>query len=239
MHHAITLRPKEDPQFDYLPLWLISEKELQVPGVKVDLLTRALVYIQHWTFLPLCVLVGRFNFYLISTGWAIKRLFTAPTRAGVLAAGMDILGMAIFWGWYCAVVGMLPEFYSRLLFVLVSHWTTGILHVQLLLSHLATSCFTPEEERAEQFFSFQLKTSRNVDSDWTDHWFHGGLEYQIEHHLFPQLPRHSLEAVKPFVVEICEKHGVPYRSVGFFHALWEIMSDLRRLSGALLELEMG
>jgi hypothetical protein len=30
MHHAITIRPREDPQFDYLPLWLISEKEMHV-----------------------------------------------------------------------------------------------------------------------------------------------------------------------------------------------------------------
>lgn len=44
------------------------------------------------------------------------------------------------------------------------------------------------QERQEQFFAFQLKTSRNIDSDWPgvmegceirvryDHWFHGGLE---------------------------------------------------------------
>ena len=34
MHHAITIRPREDPQFNYLPIWLIDKKELE--NEKVD-----------------------------------------------------------------------------------------------------------------------------------------------------------------------------------------------------------
>jgi fatty acid desaturase len=45
------------------------------------------------------------------------------------------------------------------------------------------------QEEAEQFFGLQLKTTRNIDTAWWDGWYHGGLQYQIEHHLFPQLPR--------------------------------------------------
>jgi delta8-fatty-acid desaturase len=41
-------------------------------------------------------------------------------------------------------------------------------------------------------------------------WLWGGLNYQIEHHLFPTMPRHNLSKVVPLVREFCDKHGLPY-----------------------------
>jgi delta8-fatty-acid desaturase len=238
-HHAITLRPQEDPQFNYLPMWLISMKELDVPGTRVDFFTKFLVSIQHFTFLPLVVLIGRFNFYIISTLFAFKRLLLGPTSFARICGFADVCGLTLFWLWYGSIVCCLEGWQARLAFVLTSHWVCGILHVQLLVSHLMTETFTAEEERAEQFFSFQLKTTRNIDTEWYDRWFHGGLEYQIEHHLFPQLPRHNLQAIQPFVQDICERHGVPYESLAFSTALVHIMRDFRRLALAIVSLEMG
>eukprot|EP00931_Biecheleriopsis_adriatica_P004894 TRINITY_DN10648_c0_g1_i2.p1 TRINITY_DN10648_c0_g1~~TRINITY_DN10648_c0_g1_i2.p1 ORF type:complete len:859 (-),score=118.69 TRINITY_DN10648_c0_g1_i2:211-2715(-) len=237
MHHAITVRPREDPQFNYLPICLTSLKELDSPSMPVtnieQLLMRVLVPVQHFTFLPLAMLIGRFNFYAISIGWSLKRVVTELTLRNRLGSLMDLAGMALYWAWYITLVSQLDGNLARTAFVLTSHWTVGILHVQLILSHLATETFTEEEERAEQFFAFQLKTTRNLDASWYDHWFHGGLEFQIEHHLFPQLPRHNLAKVKPFVEDICARHGIPYRSVSFYGALTEVLSDLRQLSYSL------
>ena len=106
----------------------------------------------------------------------------------------------------------------------------GVLHVQLTISHLATDCFTADEDEIEQFFAFQCKTTRNIDTAWWDDWLHGGLQYQIEHHLFPQMPRHYLGQVKPMVMELCNKHGLPYRSTSFTGAVGECLSDFKRLS---------
>ena len=46
-------------------------------------------------------------------------------------------------------------------------------------------------------------------SDW-EHILHGGLEYQIEHHLFPDLTLLSYRKAMPLVKEICKKHQIPY-----------------------------
>ncbi len=43
----------------------------------------------------------------------------------------------------------------------------------------------------------------------------GGLNYQIEHHLFPTLPRHNLRKVAAAVQALCEKHGLVYEHCGF------------------------
>ncbi|CAE7252745.1 sld1, partial [Symbiodinium pilosum] len=239
MHHAITLRPQEDPQFNYLPLWLISKKELDVAGTHVGFLTKTLVSVQHFTFLPVSVVIGRFNFYLISMLSALKRAVMATSSRELSGGVLDVLGMLTFWTWYVALVSRFDTGVERTLFVLASNWTVGILHIQLVLSHLATETFTAEEERAEQFFAFQLKTSRNIDSSWYDHWFHGGLEFQIEHHLFPQLPRHNLSKVKPMVQDICFRHGIPYRSTSFSGALRDVLSDFRGLAMDIVKLKMG
>lgn len=239
VHHAITLRPREDPQFNYLPLWLISMKELDVPGTSLDRVTQLLISIQHFTFLPLVVLIGRFNFYLISIAFAVKRVVMGPTNFARFCGVMDLIGMAIFWTWYVALVTQLDGTWSRCVFVLVSHWVCGVLHIQLLLSHLFTETFTADEERKEQFFAFQMKTTRNIDAaSWYENLFHGGLEFQIEHHLFPQLPRHNLHRVKPFVQDICKRHGIAYQSASGSEVFIEVMRNFRHLAKAILECEI-
>ena len=49
---------------------------------------------------------------------------------------------------------------------------------------------------------------------WMD-WFHGGLQYQIEHHLYPDLPRHQLRAASGYVRPMCEKLGIRYHAPEF------------------------
>ena len=98
---------------------------------------------------------------------------------------------------------------------------------------MCTEQFTAAEEREAGFFATQLHCTRNIKSSWCSHWFHGGLERQIEHHLFPQLPRHRLHEVAPRVRAICERHGVPYVELGFGEAVGVCLSNLAKLSTAL------
>ena len=206
----------------------------------INCAVRALIRIQHWTFLPLCVLVGRFNLYAISMVFAIKDCLHPQTHIMKRQrAFADILGMCLFWIWHVALIIQFDSILQRVIFVCASHFTVGILHVQLLLSHLATTTFTEEEEDAIGFFAFQLGTSRNIECMRYEHWFHGGLEYQIEHHLFPQLPRHNLHKVQPFVKQICKEHGIQYREVGFLAAVKECLDNFRSLARDILTLEMG
>jgi len=237
MHHAYTLRPHADPQFMYFPLWLQSLKEVplwrkELDGLPPRLrdfvwgLTRCLVRIQHITWLPLSVVIGRFNFLAISVGSAIKHR-SAP----------DFIALVIHFTWFFALLATLPGWQARVLFTLVHYSTVGILHLQLLVSHLMTEQFTPEEEAKLGFCHFQLRTTRNLASDWSSSWFHGGLEMQIEHHLFPQLPRHALHEVSPRVRALAKRHGLPYVEMSFFGALMTCLGGLQEMSTQLISLE--
>jgi len=254
-HHAITIRPREDPQFNYLPLFMISEKELHISevdgpkGYQFNPFSRASVAVQHFVFLPVAVLIGRVNIYAISIVFEIKMLFIglagmcglvksdADHRLMAWQATLGLIGLACFHYWHVAVLFMLPSNTERLVFFAVSHWVAGILHIQLLLSHMNVDTFTKEEERAEGFAAFQVRASRNIDCWEYEHWFHGGLEYQIEHHLFPQLPRHALAQVQPYVKDFCAKHKLPYRIGGFAEVTCDVVSHLKELGTAIVTLD--
>ena len=240
MHHAITIRPREDPQFNYLPIWLIDEKELSNEkvdgkgGYKMNRFIKFLVRLQHFHFLPLILIVGRINLHAISFVHDLKLIFIeGKYRNGLVG----IVGMCLYWSWHCSLLSLLDSWKEVVVFSIASHLSSGILHVQLLLSHMNTDTMDEEEEEEAGFFRFQLAVSRNIDVHWTENWFHGGLEYQIEHHLFPQLPRHNLSAVKPFVEEICKKHGILYRDDTFTEALGGILGNLRELAWAIVTLD--
>ncbi|MFF0268850.1 fatty acid desaturase family protein [Kribbella sp. NPDC004536] len=66
------------------------------------------------------------------------------------------------------------------------------------------------------FLRRQVLTSRNIRGGVFTDLALGGLNYQIEHHLFPSMPRPTLRQVQPIVREYCELHGIAYAEVGLF-----------------------
>ena len=56
----------------------------------------------------------------------------------------------------------------------------------------------------------QVLTSRNVRGVWLTDNALGGLNYQIEHHLFPSMPRPNLRKAQPLIAAFCAEHGLPY-----------------------------
>lgn len=68
------------------------------------------------------------------------------------------------------------------------------------------------------FLRRQVMVSRNVRGNPVVDWAMGGLNYQIEHHLFPNMPRCNLKKAQPLVRAHCEREGIDYMEVGLFHS---------------------
>jgi fatty acid desaturase len=66
------------------------------------------------------------------------------------------------------------------------------------------------------FLRRQVLMSRNIRGGWWVDFLMGGLNRQVEHHLFPSMPRPNLRRVQPIVRAYCAQLGVPYTEVGFF-----------------------
>ena len=85
------------------------------------------------------------------------------------------------------------------------------------------------------FSELQVRTTRDVDNTGFNAWFMGGLHFQIEHHLFPTMPRHHLAAAAPFVRELCARHSVPYKCTGLWQGTREVLTHLGEIAMELHE----
>lgn len=83
--------------------------------------------------------------------------------------------------------------------------------------------------RAE-WYAMQVEGSRDFEVSFPFDVLCGGLERQIEHHLFPRLPPNRLRQIAPRVRAICEEHGVHYRTDTWPRTLRDVFSTLRKLA---------
>jgi fatty acid desaturase len=76
------------------------------------------------------------------------------------------------------------------------------------------------------FLRRQVLTSRNVDGSWLTDFALGGLNYQIEHHLFPSMPRPNLRRAQGLVVAFCADRDVPYAQTSLLGSYAQALGHL-------------
>ncbi|KAH0412930.1 fatty acid desaturase, partial [Aureobasidium melanogenum] len=128
------------------------------------------------------------------------------------------------WFGYQVLYKSIPDGWSRFAFIMISHAVTMPLHVQITLSHFAMS--TADLGVNESFPQRMLRTTMDVDCpQWLD-FFHGGLQFQAIHHLYPRMPRHNLRRAQKLVQEFCDEVGIPYAIYGFYDGNKEVIGRL-------------
>ena len=231
VHHIVTNSPENDPDIQHMPFFAISHRFLASlrstyydRDIAYDPFARFMLRFQHYLYYPILIF-GRFNLYVLSWEHIIRGL---GPRKGAAAwhRWLELAGQVFFWTWfgYFTLYRSLPTAWDRIVFVLVSHAITMIVHVQITLSHFAMS--TSDLGPAESFPQRMLRTTMDVDCPkWLD-FFHGGLQFQAVHHLFPRLPRHNLREAQKLVIKFCEDVGIPYALYGFVDGNKEVIGRL-------------
>ncbi|TMD90338.1 MAG: acyl-CoA desaturase [Chloroflexi bacterium] len=83
------------------------------------------------------------------------------------------------------------------------------------------------------FVRTQVLTARNVRSHpVTDLWY-GSLNYQIEHHLFPGMPRLNMRRAQPIIKQFCREHGIEYYETSFLDSYRELLGFLNEIGAPL------
>ncbi|KAI0221415.1 Delta(8)-fatty-acid desaturase 2, partial [Lamellibrachia satsuma] len=60
-------------------------------------------------------------------------------------------------------------------------------------------------------------------------WYYGGLNFHIEHHLYPKMARKHLRAAGPYIKAVCIKHGIDYEMLSFVDAIKKTLSHMKRV----------
>jgi fatty acid desaturase len=96
-----------------------------------------------------------------------------------------------------------------------------------------TYTFTEEETKDETrggWYVRQLLGAANLDGGPMFHVISGNLGYQVEHHLFPDMPSTRYGEIAPKVREICERYELPYNSGPFHQQLGMVQRTILRLA---------
>jgi len=91
----------------------------------------------------------------------------------------------------------------------------------------------PHPAGDEDYLRKQVVTSRNVRGGWFTDIALGGLNYQIEHHLFPGMPTPNLRKVQPIVRRYCAELGVPYEETGLIESYRQALRHLHEVGAPL------
>nr|XP_019568967.1 PREDICTED: fatty acid desaturase 2-like protein FADS2P1 [Rhinolophus sinicus] len=84
------------------------------------------------------------------------------------------------------------------------------------------------EEENRDWFTTQVLATCNVEQSFFNDWFTGHLNFQIEHHLFPTMPRHNYHKVAPLVKSLCAKYGLQYVNKPLLKAFGDIVRTLKK-----------
>ena len=214
-HHSNPNTVGKDPDIDVDTIVFLEEDAAKVKGPLLFITRR-----QGWLFFPLLTLEGLNLHYLsykhlltqrgVKQRWAELSMITVRNALYIVPLFMFLpMGMAFaFLGVQLAVFGV----YMGASFA-PNHKGMPVLAHDARLD----------------FFSKQVRTSRNVSGGWMATWFMGGLNYQIEHHLFPNMPRPALARTREIVREACQTLDVPYTETSIWRSYAIVIAYLNRV----------
>jgi fatty acid desaturase len=186
-------------------------------------LVRLLARYQAWLFFPLLLLEAA-HLHLAS----VKAVLRGSGRANLVEG---VLLLAHVSGYVTALVWVLSPL-QALVFVVVHQGLFGLyLGCSFAPNHKGMPTLT-EADRLD-FVRRQVLTSRNVAGSWRVDWLLGGLNYQIEHHLFPTMPRPNLRRAQPLVRSFCQQHGLPYTEASLVGSYAQAVRHLHTVGAPL------
>lgn len=215
-HHARSGDLAHDPDLDY-PFLAFSEAQ----AARKDARFRFILARQHWLVVPFTTLVG-----VTMRAYSLAHLLRGRGRAGE-----SVAAAAFYLAWPAALVGALGCW--RGLAFMALHQALYGLYLASITAPNHWGMPMPEDTAAMDFVRHQATTSRNLAGGALVDLWYGGLNRQIEHHLFPSMPRNRLREAREVVRPLCAERGIPYREVGPWEAYREIYRVMRRVARAV------
>ena len=217
-HHGHPNQLDSDPDIA-IPLLAFTEEEAR----SRQGFLRFMVKYQAYFVLPL-ELLGWLTFLIFSVRFLLERKAKYPL------AEMSV--MALHYLLYFGLLFSRLNIWQTIVFFIVQRALFGLYLGSVAAPNHKGMPVLDKDSRID-FLRQQVLTARNVRAHFlTDFWY-GGLNYQIEHHLFPTMPRNRLKEAQPIVRAYCEQHSIPYHETGVLQSYREILGYLHEVSAPL------
>ncbi|WP_430736342.1 fatty acid desaturase family protein [Microbacterium esteraromaticum] len=214
-HHGNPNRVGKDPDIEVDTISFLDEDAARSRGF-IRIITRR----QGWLFFPLLTLEGLNLHYLSLKHLVSQRAVKGRwTELGIIALRSAIVFVPVF---LLLPLGMAFAFAGVMLAVFGVY-----MGASFAPNHKGMPIIHPDAKL--DFFSKQVRTSRNISGGWWATALMGGLNYQVEHHLFPNMPRPHLSKARAIVRDYCTANGVPYTETNLLRSYAIVIEYLNRV----------
>ncbi|MGC5020975.1 fatty acid desaturase family protein [Micromonospora sp. DT47] len=214
-HHAHPNTEGRDPDIVVRPLSFTPGQARERRGFGA-----LVVRYQAYLFFPLLLLEG-LHLHANSVRAVVgrSRIKRRPAEAALLALHAT--------GYLGAVVLVLSPM-QAVAFILVNQGLLGLyLGCAFAPNHKGMPILATDERL--DYLRRQVLTSRNVHGGWFIDTLLGGLNYQIEHHLFPSMARPNLRRARPLVRRFCAEHGITYHETTLMRSWAQALNHLHEV----------
>ncbi|WP_246092877.1 fatty acid desaturase family protein [Subtercola boreus] len=214
-HHANPNIIGKDPDIDRDFVSFTEEDAAATKGI-----SRWLTKRQGYIFFPILVFEG-LNLHL-------HGFRTVFGRGKVDKRTVEIIMLLARIGAYLAIVFLALPLGMAFAFVGVQLAVFGVYMGSSFAPNHIGMPVLPRDSKVD-FLRRQVLTSRNISGGWFMNFFMGGLNYQVEHHLFPNMPRPALKHAQQIAREYCETHTILYTETTLFEAYGAVVGHMNKV----------
>jgi len=214
-HHANPNTVGKDPDINPNVVMFRAEDAAQARGP-----LRWVVARQGWLFFPLLTFEG-YNLHR-------SALVSAFTRGTPRQRVLELLGIVSHFVVYLVPLFFLMPLGIACAFIAVQMAVFGVyMGASFAPNHKGMAIIA--EDHKVDFLSRQVLTSRNIKGGWFMAVLMGGLNFQIEHHLFPNMARPQLFRAREIVREHCANIDLPYTETGLLRSYGIVTAYLNKV----------
>jgi cytochrome b involved in lipid metabolism len=242
LHNSTATAQDGDPDIDTMPVlaWSVKQaqsfRELRSDG-KDSPFVKFMISNQKLFYFPI-LLLARLSWmnesfkYAYGLGAASENAALERKTRGLQYPILEKVAIAIHYAWTVPFVSGFGRFsfaYSFGLFMLMTCSCGFFLAIVFGLGHNGMAVYNAEDR--PDFWKLQVTTTRNITGghgfpQWFVDWFCGGLQYQVDHHLFPGIPRHNLKKTHDLVESFCKEWDVKYHEADMYVGTIEVLNCL-------------
>src|SRR5215207_291408 len=214
-HHANPNKIGKDPDIESDTVSFLEESAATRKGALAWITRR-----QGYVFFPLLLLEG-LNLH-------VKSITSLTVRTPVKGRWIELGMLAARFMIYFGLIFWLLPFGMAWAFIGVQLAVFGLYMGATFAPNDKGMPIIPADVKPD-FLSKQVRTSRNITGGLWATILMGGLNYQIEHHLFPSMPRPHLRAARTLVREHCRSNDVPYVEASLLSSYRTVIAYLNRV----------
>ncbi len=230
-HHPAPNVVGVDDDIDLAPWFAITEDHYQAASSRLRTW-----YDVQWVLFPVAVLINGFQFQFTSWAFVLRKLRSPSERRP--EHWYDLGAMVVHVLVWIALPLCIWDPFDVLLLYTVRNVLMGVTMFAVFApAHFPheAAAVAQKDHRAD-FALLQCGSTIDFRAGPIASFFCSGLDYQIEHHLFPTISHVHFRRMRPLLRDFCARNGYPYRVLPWWLATWKSLAILRRRKPVLPDL---